>query len=183
MRANEGMHPAAQNRAAGDAPAVRTTTMRKLYFDIDGTVLVLDTGVPKAAMANGGFEIAVRRAGFDEIICVGNFVAVIRTVWTMKPEYDGAGAIFALCGGAFQDEVWFRSSVRFVEDPKSRAAEIDLMADWWYVDDEAERYFTNVDRVDALHEHVGKRVCIPSSRGNGADILEWLKHSARNDAF
>jgi len=66
--------------------------MRKLYFDIDGTVLVLDTGVPKAAMANGGFEIAVRRAGFDEIICVGNFVAVIRTVWTMKPEYDGAGA-------------------------------------------------------------------------------------------
>jgi len=146
--------------------------MRKLYFDIDGTVLAPDTGIAKAALANGRFEIAVRRAEFDEIVCVGNFVGSIRTVWTVKPEYDGMGALFALCRGVFQDEAWFRSHVRLVQNPKGRAAEIDQTVDWWYVDDEAERYFTQGDRSDLLHEYAGTRICIPSPRGDGADILE-----------
>jgi len=157
--------------------------MRKLYFDIDGTVLALDTGLPKTALANGGFENAVTRAEFHEIVCVSNFVGVIRTVWTVKPEYDGVGAVFALCRGVFQDEAWLRGCLRLAENPKTRAAEIDQTADWWYVDDEAERYITQADRVEALHEHVGKRICIPWPTGDGADILEWLKNSARHGAF
>jgi len=37
---------------ADEGDIVRTTPMRKLYFDIDGTVLALDTGIPKAALAD-----------------------------------------------------------------------------------------------------------------------------------
>jgi hypothetical protein len=100
--------------------------LRKLYFDIDGTVLVLNTGLPKPALAEGRLEAAFRRVRADEIICVGNFAGVIRTVWTFRPEYDGLGAIFALCRGAFLDEPWFRGLTQLVADPRLRAAEVDL---------------------------------------------------------
>ena len=153
--------------------------MRKLYFDIDGTVLVLDTGVPKPALARGMFEAAIRRARFDEVICVGNFAEVVRTLWVVRPEFDGLGATFALCRGAFSDEDWFRSTVRFVKDPKLRAAEVDLGADWWYVDDQAERYFSFAHRGSVFRAHVGKRVCQPSPRGDGVDVLDWLESTTK----
>jgi hypothetical protein len=54
--------------------------LRRLYFDIDGTIPTLDTGEPKPVLAAGRLEVAIRNAGFDEIVCVGNFVNVAHAV-------------------------------------------------------------------------------------------------------
>jgi len=157
--------------------------LRKLYFDIDGTLLVLDTGLAKPALAGGRLEAAIRRARVNELICVGNFAGVVRTVWTVEPEYDGLGAIFALCQGVFEDERWFRGLVQLVGDPKLRAAEVDLSADWWYMDDEAEKYFLQAGRREILGEESGRRILRPSPRGNGEDVLDWMALLAERDSF
>ena len=135
---------------------------------------MLNRGIAKARLANGMLEAAIRRAGFEELVCVGNFVGVIRTVWSVDPGYDGPGAIFALCTGVFVDENWFRSCVRLVSDPTSRAGEIDLSSDWWILDDEAERHFTAAGREEIFRANVGRRVFVPEPDGDGADVLRWL---------
>ncbi|HKA37317.1 MAG TPA: hypothetical protein VKH43_10895 [Thermoanaerobaculia bacterium] len=156
--------------------------MRKLYFDIDGTLLVLDTGLPKPALARGRLERAIREARIDELVCVGNFVEVIRTLRTVRPEYDGLAAIFALCRGVFLDETWFRRLTRLILDPWLRAAEVDLEADWWYMDDQAERYFFNAGRAELMRQHLGERILQPSPSGDGTDVLEWLQVVASRSA-
>ena len=157
--------------------------VRKLYYDIDGTVLVLDTGVAKPALAGGRLERAIRQARVDELVCVGNFCGVIRTVWTVRPEYDGLGAVLALCCGVFGDETWFRELTQLVLNPELRAAEVELGDDWWYMDDQADKYFSDAGRAEVLRQHLGERILQPSPRGDGEDVLSWLDMVARRDAF
>ena len=152
--------------------------MKRLYFDIDGTLLVRDSGEPKAALAHGRFERAVREAGFEQIVCVGKFVRVIREMGSLAPDYDGPGTIFRLCAGVFTDEAWVRASLSLVLDPHNRAAEVDTAADWWYVDDEAEAFFAQVGRTDLFRQHLGGRILVPQPHGDGTDVLDWLRGPA-----
>ena len=149
--------------------------MRRLYFDIDGTLLALDTGGPKPALMGGSLERSIKEAQIDEIVCVSNFVDVIRAVWMRQPDFDGLGAVYSLCGGVFSDQGWFRRVTQFVSDPQLRAAEIDLMSDWWYMDDEAENYFLKIERREIFDEQLGRRVLRPSPSGDGRDVIEWLR--------
>ena len=148
--------------------------MRKLYFDLDGTILDLSTGLPKAALAHGRLEAAIRRARVDELVCVGNFVGLVHAMETLRPGYDGLGGLFALCDNAFDDEGWFRERVRLAADPKFRAVEVDLSADGWYMDDEGERYFAYAGLIGIWQEHLGKRILRPLPRGDGEDVLTWM---------
>jgi len=157
--------------------------MRTLYFDIDGTVLTLGSGEPKSALERGSLERTIREAKVDELVCVGNFVGVIRTVWTIQPEYDGLGAVFTLCRGVFEDEIWFRALTRLVVNPARRAAEVELREDWWYMDDQAEKYFRDADLVRVFREHHGRRILQPSPTGDGHDVLEWIHSIPGRNAF
>jgi hypothetical protein len=149
-------------------------TARALYFDIDGTLLALEQHTAKPVLANGAFERAVRELGFDRAVCVGNFVAIVRTIWTTTPDFDGLGALFSLCDGVFQDERWFRTHIQLAADPERRVLEIDQEADWWFVDDEAARYFRAASQMDVFERERGRRVCVPAPTGDGQDILEWM---------
>ena len=155
--------------------------VRRLYFDLDGTVLVLDTGLPKTALAGGRLGRAIREAGVDELVCVGNFVGVVRTLWNAGLEYDGLGAVLALCSGMFEDEAWFRSHTKLALDPSRRVSEIDGEVDWWYVDDLAETYAAEAGRADWCRAHLGGRILAPAPRGDGTDILAWLAGMDRTD--
>ena len=132
--------------------------MRQLYFDIDGTLLVGDTGEPKAALANGVFEKAVRKCAVDQLVCVGNFIDVICAIEKQDPSYDGMGAIFSICKGVFSNESWFRETTCLIGEPEYRAKKINLAADWWYVDDLAEYYFRVAEREAVFHSHNGGRI-------------------------
>jgi hypothetical protein len=149
--------------------------MRKLYFDIDGTLLLLNFGAPKPALVGGAFEHAVREAQIDALVCIGNFAEVVRAMRTANPAYDGLGAVFTLCDGMFGDEAWFRAVTQFVSDPRRRAAEIRLEEDWWYVDDDAEKYFREVGRADVFTQNLGGRILRPSPSGTGEGVLAWIR--------
>lgn len=148
--------------------------MRRLYFDVDGTLLRLYTTSAKPALAGGMFERAVREAGFDEIVCVGNYVTVVLALAELRSDFDSLGDIFGICAGVFEDEEWFRAHTRLVSNPDNRAAEIDLAADWWYVDDLAEKYFLHAGREDTFRSQAGRRIFSPSPEGDGQDVLDWL---------
>ena len=148
--------------------------MRRMYFDIDGSLLVGDTGEPKAALAKGAFERALRRSGFQQLICVGNFVDAGRAAREINPQYDILGAIFDICGGVFSDEDWFRANTLLTRDSYYRAVEVDLAADWWYLDDLAEYYFKMAYREDVFEANAGVRIFVPAAEGDGEDVMDWI---------
>jgi hypothetical protein len=148
--------------------------VRTLYFDIDGTLLLNDHAGAKTFLANGAFEEAVRAAEVDRLVCVGNFVDVVRIAATITPSYDGVSALFRICLGVFSNEAWFRENVTMADDAERRAELVDLRADWWYVDDLAEHYFRAAGRGDTFHRGAGKRIMVPTPNGDGRDVLEWL---------
>jgi len=152
--------------------------VKTLYFDIDGTVLDIGFGQPKSALTNGRFETAIRRAGFQKLICVGSIISVFHLAHELGRSVDEVGAIFNLCGGSFSDEFWFRQTVQLVPDPKHRTQHINFAEDWWYVDDMAEEYF-KLDKMEELFaNHKDKRVFTPTPIGDGQDILNWLFNKA-----
>jgi hypothetical protein len=146
-----------------------------MYFDIDGSLLVGDTGEPKSALVDGAFELALRLSGVEHLICVGNFVDAGRAAKKIDPRYDIHGAIMNICGGIFGDAEWFRAHTSLVRDSYYRAAEVELDSDWWYLDDLAEYYFKMAYREDVFEENVGGRIFVPEAEGNGDDVLEWIE--------
>jgi hypothetical protein len=149
--------------------------MAKLYFDIDGTLLDIDSGKAKSALENGMFEDTVRRLGIHQFICVGSFVDVIRALEESNDSYDGSGVLFRMCRGVFLDENWFRDNVDLIVDSSNRAREINFAEDWWYVDDLAEYYFHLADLDSVFEKNAGSRILVPSPNGDGTDILIWLE--------
>ena len=148
--------------------------MKTLYFDIDGTILRAGTLRVKAVLAHGGFECAVRAAGFEALVCVGDLGLAVHLATSLDPSYDGLGVLFAMCDGAFADEVWFRSMTTFTPQPDHRVRHLDLTEDWWYVDDLAAKYCALEDQRLLFETWQGRRVLVPVADGDGGDIVAWL---------
>lgn len=148
---------------------------RTLFFDIDGTLLVGSFGRPKAALADGAFERAVRAAGVERLVCVGNVIGIVRQLEATRP-IDGQGMVLRLCQGAFEDEAWFRAVTTLVDDPRRRARAVAAREaeDWAWVDDQAERYCAEAALGDFFAAHVGGRIFVPTFEGDGTDVLAWL---------
>lgn len=170
--------------------------MRILYFDIDGTLVTPANTRAKAALAEGAFEQIVRRAGFRSLVCVGSAVSIAhflnqgqsqghslsksQSKSQSKSTTDGAGMIYGLCGGAFQDEAWFRSVLRLVPEPEHRGLAIQLQADWYYLDDLA-RYYLEKDGLGRVFtRYQGSRILAPTPEGDGRDVMTWLAGISEN---
>lgn len=149
--------------------------MRTLYFDIDGTLLLGSFGAPKPALAGGAFERLVRAAGFERLVCVGNVVAIVRTLERSAP-VDGLGMVLRVCQGVFEDEGWFRSVTTLIDDPAERArtAVGSSGRDWFWCDDLAEHYCEQAALGASYREHAGTRILAPTPDGDGRDLAEWL---------
>ncbi|HEX9154866.1 MAG TPA: hypothetical protein VF819_04835 [Nitrospira sp.] len=152
--------------------------MKILYFDLDGTVVVGDEYRAKPSLAGGQLEGAVRRAGFQRLVCVGNLSRVAHLMKEIRCDYDELGMLFGICRGVFADEAWFRSVASFIPDPEHRFRHVDLATDWWYVDDLAPMYISQEGREDLLMLEEGRRILIPNPTGDGHDIMEWLNKTA-----
>ncbi len=149
--------------------------MRTLY--LDGTVVRGSFGDVKPQLAEGAFERAIRAAGFERLVCVGNAVSIIHLLAEAGHELDGHEMRLKLCGGAFANEAWFRTVARWVLDPRHRVRELDFEEDWYYVDDMAERYFALEGRHSDFTAHRGGRIWIPGPDDDGGDTVMWLRRS------
>jgi hypothetical protein len=153
--------------------------MRTLYFDIDGTVLCMYTPHAKPALAHGALGRAVRGAGFEKLVCVGNYCEIAHMMRPLVENFDALGAVLEVCGGVFDDDDWFRDRTRLITKPDRRAAEVDLTEDWWYMDDLAEKYFADVGRTKVYRAHAGGRILVPAAEGDGEDVLTWIQTIGR----
>jgi len=145
--------------------------VRVLYFDIDGTLLPDRGGFPKQRLAAGAFEAAARSRSFDRLVCVGSVVDVLGAT---RPA-DPLRTVFEVCKGTFTDEDWFRQHVKLLRDTGSRAAQVDLEQDWWFVDDLAEHYFTAAGRGAVFERERGRRIMVPDPEDDGSSTLVWLR--------
>ena len=148
--------------------------MRTLYFDLDGTILSSEDGEAKESLRNGVLELAVRRAKFTRLVCVGNIGIVTHEVEKHCNDYDAIEIVFRLCGGTFQDINWFRAVTKMVANPEKRAESIDYSSDWWYLDDLAVTYLRDANRLESLKGSGEQRVLVPDPSGKGSEILVWL---------
>ena len=149
--------------------------MRTLYFDIDGTLLRLYTPGAKPALAFGALGRAIREAGFEKLVCVGNYCEIALMMEPLVEDFDALAAVFEMCSDVFDDEDWFRACTRLIKRPDLRATEVDLTEDWWYMDDLAEKYFADAGMSDVYRAHAGGRILVPTAEGDGEDVLAWLR--------
>jgi hypothetical protein len=152
--------------------------MRTLYFDIDGTLLRGTCGQPKPALAGGALERALRAAGFERLVCVGNVVHIVRALERASRAVDGLGQVFKVCQGTFEDERWFRAVTTLVDDPEARARAIDTTLDWYWADDLAAQYCALVARDAFFDEHRGGRILAPKPDSDGRELLDWLARAS-----
>jgi hypothetical protein len=147
--------------------------MKTLYFDINGTLTFEYTCKP--ALAHGAFEREVRSAGFERLVCVSSFQKNIEFLEQMGEKPDALAIIFDACFGAFADLARFRKVTTITADANHRGRSIDLSGDWWYIDDQAERYLAD-DNLDHIFEsELNRRVFMPRSNSDGSDVLHWLR--------
>jgi hypothetical protein len=151
---------------------------RTLYFDLDGTIVHGDFGHVKPKLADGALEKAIRRSGFDRLVCVANMCTIVSTLIESGRDVDGLEMIFKLSQGAFRDESWFRASTRLIPDGSRRARYIDFGGDWWWVDDRA-LFFLDREGLASHAAEKGRRLMIPQPDGDGADMIAWLEAARR----
>ena len=148
------------------------SAVKTLYFDIDGTIVFEYQCKP--ALADGAFERAVRRAGFQRLVCMSNLQSFIKLLDEMGHAPDRLAVMFDMCWGAFSDAVWFRQSTTLVPDPDHRAIYIDVASDWWYVDDRAKEYLEKEALASLLEANLGRRILVLTPDSGGVEILRWL---------
>jgi len=147
--------------------------VKTLYFDINGT-LTFEYAC-KPALAGGAFEGAVRRAGFERLVCVSNIQNTIKLLADLGRQPDGLAILFDMCWGAFSDPAWFRQVTTVVSEPDHRARFIDLSRDWWYLDDLARDYLETEGLSHLFAANAGSRILAPARTSDGAEILDWLR--------
>jgi len=143
---------------------------RVLFFNIENTLQQLDK-TPKTALQNGALEKAVKSANFDFLICVSeemntNFGTL--KFDQQKKKMQLKLAIF------FRNKDWFTEKVFLLKDPANRCSYLDLESDWYYLDGDAQAYFTKAYGEEKYHEAMNHRIFQPELKSDGADILEWL---------
>jgi hypothetical protein len=148
---------------------------RTLYFDIDGTLVQQTFSDAKRRLGGGAFERAVRRAGFDRLVCVSDAATIARTHLEAGLTTNPHDVVFELCRGTIEDRQWFDTHVALAPDPTQRARSIDPREDWYYVDDWARRYlWRSLPRGRARRMLRSGRVLRCAGGGTGQDVLDWL---------
>jgi hypothetical protein len=148
---------------------------KSLYFDIDGTILDGSTKAVKKNLQNGQLELKIKEGNFEKIVCVGNVNDIFQGLEDMGQHVDNIEIVYTLCFDAFTDFDWFVSSICCLKPPDQRIKQIDFSGDWWYLDDQADKYLKKSGKNEILKQHKGKRILIPNPGGDGHDIISWLE--------
>ena len=146
---------------------------RILYFDIDGVLLDYEDR-PKPALVGGVLQSELQRLDFRKLVCVSGWANTAfepglrlapaqRVRWIYRPLKD-----------IFPDEAWFCARTDLYAESDKRGFAINLAANWYCVDDWADK-FTAESYGEALYKaELGRRISRPDPYGDGSDILAWL---------
>ena len=145
-----------------------------MYFDIDGTFLDYDDA-PKTAFLNGKLEASLKNANFDYHACVSGWVDIFADkVMKLDSLEQRKTAMYKLLEPLFPDKDWFMEKLILISDTDARCTYMDLKTDWFYVDDWADKFFTEAHGEKLFKKQKGGRVLLCDHQGDGSDVLEWL---------
>ena len=147
--------------------------MRVLYFDIDGALLDWYDR-PKPGLRGGGFQELLVARRFDALVCVSGWADMVQMKVSGIPREMWGTAIHRLVAPLFPDVDWFLNHLTLGSDTDHRGRLIQQNFDWFYVDDNADRFFTEEFGEDSYRRHLGSRICCPHHSSDGSEVFDWL---------
>jgi len=125
-------------------------------------------------LLNGQLEAALKAADFDFIACVSGWSdifadPVMRLDFAQRKE-----AMYQKLAPLFPDKEWFMDKIILVQDTDHRCQYIDLKADWYYIDDWADKFFKEAHGEALYQQELGKRILLCDHKRDGSDVLQWL---------
>jgi len=151
---------------------------RILYFDIDGVLLDYDDH-PKPRLLGGALEESLKRAGFNELVCVSGWSEMSHEPLLRIPDNERVRWVYDRFSMLLPDRAWCLERLRLTTDTDHRASTINLNADWYYVDDWADKFFTDAHGKDRYEHWLGTRILLADPFGDGQDIITWLDRIAQ----
>ena len=155
-------------------PPFNYPLMRVLYFDIDGALLDLSE-VPKPGLRGAEFGRLLASRGFDSLVCVSGWADLVQTRERGIRAENQKTAIHALLAPLFEDLDWFLERLTLGTDTDRRGRLIGHLHDWFYVDDNADRYYIPVFGQLAYDAESGRRICLATWESDGSEVWEWLE--------
>ena len=146
---------------------------RILYFDIDGVFLSYDDK-PKSMLIGDVLQDKLLSIGFDQLVCVSGYSDMVNAEVNRFPKQEQKEIIHHMLKEIFSDKEWFLHRLVLVYETDDRCKHIDLLHDWYYVDDWADQYFPKYHGEKLYIAELGKRILLANPHGNGEDILEWI---------
>ena len=145
-----------------------------LYFDIDG-VFVDTLFEDKIALLNGAFEDRLKKLAFDNYVCLSTWSTIVKTQLNPLSEAAQKEKIYNMVSGAIKDKEAFLQKLILKDQTEDlRCKHILMEEDWYYMDNQAKRYFTNVFGVSVYEEYLGTRILDVKTEGDGSDIVGWM---------
>ena len=150
--------------------------MRILYFDIDGVLLSYDDNL-KPLLIGNAFESKLKSLHFEQLICLSGWSDIMNAhVLNQSPEQQKEG-IYHMLKEIFPDKEWFMSRLVLAYDTDHRCKHIDLNEHWFYIDDWADKFFSNIFGKELYESEFGKRILLVDPYGNGRDLLDWVEET------
>ena len=145
-----------------------------LYFDIDG--VFLDSNLePKKALLNNELQNRLKNLDFDNFVCLSTWSSHVQQKiipWTVSEQKK---KIYRMVEASIPDKEWFIPKLLLKDDTmENRCKHINLDSDWYYMDNQAERYFTNIYGKELYNKFLNNRIIDVVTKANGSDILTWL---------
>jgi hypothetical protein len=148
--------------------------IRVLYFDIDGALLD-SYDQPKPGLVAGGFEALLVSRRFERLMCVSGWADMVQAPACRIPREHRGESIHRMIAGLFPDREWFLSHLELGTDTDHRGRLIDRSVDWYYLDDNADEFFTAAFGAEAYTAELGRRICCPHHGSDGSEVITWLK--------
>lgn len=147
--------------------------MRVLYFDIDGVLLSYED-MQRPKLAGGVLQEKLKMLSFDRLVCVSGWSDLFNAGIFKQSEQEQKLAIHSLLNDLFTDEKWFIERLLLAYDTDKRCKHIDLTEDWYYMDDWADKFFSECFGEELYKKNLGNRILLVNPHGDGEDILCWL---------
>lgn len=145
-----------------------------LYFDIDG-VFIDDDLEPKTALLNTKLEELLKNKNFNSFVCLSTWSTHVKHQYFPLTENEQKEKIYKMIEASINDKIWFFPKLILKDDTEhNRCKHIDFKQDWYYMDDQAERYFTKIYGRELYNKYLNNRIINVKTKANGSDILEWL---------
>lgn len=147
--------------------------MKILYFDIDGVLISYDDEL-RPLLSNGQFEKRIKQLQFDKLVCVSGWSDIFNSGLTKRSETEKKAFVHEILNQIFPDREWFLNKLELAYDTDHRCKHIDLATNWFYVDDWADKFFSEHFGETLYLQQLGNRILLADPHGDGRDILEWL---------